>query len=137
MNVDINYLAVFIAAASTMILGFIWYGPLFGKQWAKMMGMDTKEKMAKVKKEAPKLYGISFVLALLTAYVLAHVLSFANAHTISDGAQGAFWAWLGFVMPVQATNAMFNNKSFKLFSIDTGYQLVCFLVMGAILAVWR
>jgi len=25
----------------------------------------------------------------------------------------------------------------KLFAINTGYQLVCYLVMGAILAVWK
>ena len=29
------------------------------------------------------------------------------------------------------------KQSMRLFAINTGYQLVCYLVMGAILTVWR
>jgi hypothetical protein len=38
---------------------------------------------------------------------------------------------------VQFTGALFAKQSMKLFAINTGYQLVCYLVMGAILAAWR
>ena len=37
---------------------------------------------------------------------------------------------------VQLTDALFGKKPFKLYLINTGYQLACFLAMGAILAVW-
>ena len=33
--VEINYLAVLVAAIASMALGFLWYGPLFGNQWKK------------------------------------------------------------------------------------------------------
>lgn len=36
--VPINYLAVIVAAAASMIIGMIWYGPLFGKTWRSLMG---------------------------------------------------------------------------------------------------
>jgi len=45
--------------------------------------------------------------------------------------------WLGFVATVQLTGVLFAGQSKKLFAINTGYQLVCYLVMGAILAVWK
>lgn len=45
--------------------------------------------------------------------------------------------WLGFVATVQLTGALFMKNSMKLFAINTGYQLVCYVAMGAILAVWR
>jgi len=40
------------------------------------------------------------------------------------------------VSTVQLTDALFNKKPFKLYAINTGYQLVCYLVMGTILAAW-
>jgi hypothetical protein len=37
---------------------------------------------------------------------------------------------------VQLTGAVFARQPAKLYLINTGYQLVCYLAMGAILAVW-
>src|SRR6266516_3716868 len=51
----------------------------------------------------------------------------------------AFAVWLGFVSTVQLTDGLFSKKPFKLYklyAINTGYQLVCYLVMGTILAAW-
>jgi hypothetical protein len=44
--------------------------------------------------------------------------------------------WAGFVMTVQLTDKLFGNRPWTLFFINTGYQLVCYLVMGAILGKW-
>jgi hypothetical protein len=44
--------------------------------------------------------------------------------------------WLGFVTTVQLTGALFGKQPTKLYLINTGYQLVCYLAMGAILAKW-
>jgi len=45
--------------------------------------------------------------------------------------------WLGFVTTVQLTNALFSRQRNRLYLINTGYQLVCYVVMGAILGAWR
>lgn len=37
--VPVNYLAILVAAVLSMVLGFLWYGPLFGKEWTKLMGV--------------------------------------------------------------------------------------------------
>jgi hypothetical protein len=44
--------------------------------------------------------------------------------------------WAGFVMTTQLTDKLFGRRPWKLFFINTGYQLVCYLVMGAILGKW-
>ena len=44
--------------------------------------------------------------------------------------------WLGFVTTVQLTGALFGKQPTKLYLINTGYQFVCYLTMGAILAKW-
>lgn len=135
--VEINYLAVLFAAIAAMVVGFVWYGPmLFAKEWMKLMG-HTAETMKGAKDEMMKLYGISFVLALVTAYVLAHVMflseNFFQYPSLQTGLTSAFWMWLGFVMPMQATDVLFGGKKVKLFAINTGYQLVSLLAMGVVL----
>jgi hypothetical protein len=137
MNIEVNYLAVLLAGVASMVVGFLWYGPmLFAKPWMKLMG-HTKESMEKEKTNMGKTYGISFVLALVTAYVLSHVMTlsqnFYNTGAVMTGLTSAFWMWLGFIMPVQATDVLFGSKKFKLFLINTGYQLASVLAMGVVL----
>ena len=138
MNVEVNYLAVLFAGVASMIVGFLWYSPmLFGNLWMKLMG-HTKESMEKEKKNMGKTYGTSFVLSLVTAYVLSHVISlsqnFYGYDAITTGVTSAFWMWLGFVMPVQSTDMLFGSKKWKLFAVNTGFQLASLLVMGVVLA---
>ncbi len=38
---------------------------------------------------------------------------------------------------VQLTGVLFMKQSMNLFAINTGYQLVCYEVMGAILGAWQ
>lgn len=141
MEVSVNYLVVLVAGIVSMGVGFLWYGPmLFGKQWMKLMGY-TKESMEKAKKEMGKTYAISFVLALVTVYVLSHVMilsrSFFNTPMLSAGLTSAFWMWLGFIMPVQATEVLFGGKKWDLFAINTGYQLASLLAMGLVIGIMR
>ena len=44
MEITINYVAVAVAVVANFIFGFLWYTPLFGKTWAKEMGMDPEAK---------------------------------------------------------------------------------------------
>ena len=136
----INLLAVFVAAISTMVVGFVWYSPLlFAKAWMREMGYDPndKAKIQEMQKSAGPAYGGSFVASLVTAYILALLLHELGADNVHLGLAIGFHVWLGFVATVQFTGALFMKQSMKLFAINTGYQLICYLVMGAILAVWR
>ena len=86
-----------------------------------------------------KLYGLSFVVSLITAYVLSHVMvmseNFFHYSMLSTGLTSAFWMWLGFMMPVQITATIFGDKKWTLFGIDTGYQLVSIMAMGVVIAI--
>lgn len=137
MNIEVNYVAIFLAAIVSMIAGFIWYSPsVLGKPWMKASG-HTPDSLKKAQKEMGKLYGLSFLVALLTAYVLFHVMglsyNFYHYSMISTGIISGFWMWIGFVMPVQLTDAIFGKKNWKLFGISTGYQLVSLVLMGVVI----
>jgi len=49
--IELNYLAIIAAAIASMLIGWLWYGPLFGKQWMKLAGLK-KSDMKKMKKKA-------------------------------------------------------------------------------------
>lgn len=141
MEVPINYLAVVTGAVSTMILGALWYGPLFGKIWPGLSGM-TDEKIAEEKsKGMAKGYMLTFLGALIMSYVLAHSLIFAAAYLrvagVTAGLMAGFWSWLGFIAPVTLGTVLWEGKPWKLWLLNNAYQLLALLVMGAILAVWR
>lgn len=126
-----------MAGIASMVVGSIWYSPLlFAKPWMKLMGY-TEKSIEEAKKNMRATYGISFVLSLVTAYVLSHVvalsLNFYNYSPVSTGLTSGFWMWVGFIMPVQATEVLFGGKSWRLFSINTGYQLASVLSMGIVI----
>jgi len=135
----INPWAVLAAAIATMVIGFLWYSPLmFARPWMRLMGYDPddKTKLAEMQKGAGKLYGITFIATMVSAAVLAKIVDFTSVVRPFYGMKVGFAVWLGFVATVQLTGTLFSKQPFKLFLINTGYQLVCYLAMGAILAVW-
>jgi hypothetical protein len=138
MDVSVNYFAILLAAASSMLVGFFWYSPsFFGKPWMKLMGYTAKSMEAS-KDNMSKTYAITFLGSLVMAYVLAHSLIFASSYTkvsgFSGGLMAGFWSWAGFVLPVQVNDALFGAKPWLLVKINTGYQLVSLLLMGVILS---
>ena len=97
MEVNVNYVAVLIAAAANYIIGWIWYGFVFGKTWVRLAGAtDMKPTALSI--------GGGIISALLMSYVLAHALIFAAAYTkmsgIPAGLMCGFFNWLGFIAPV-------------------------------------
>jgi hypothetical protein len=135
----VNLWAVLSAAAATMVIGFLWYSPfLFAKPWMIAMGYDPadKDRIAAMQKSAGPKYGIAFLASLLTAFMLGKVIFNLAISTALYGMKVGFAVWLAFVMTVQLTDMLFGNRPRNLFLINTGYQLACYLVMGAILGKW-
>jgi hypothetical protein len=137
---EINYLAVLACGIVSMIIGFVWYGPLFGKLWIKVIGATEMDLAARkeMQKKAMPLYGISFVLALFQAYVLAHYI---QGWAEASGLENALWIWAAFIVPTVAGASMWNNDSRKIawtrFWLQAGYYLVLFVVFALILSYWR
>ncbi len=131
-----NPFAIILSAIASQALGFFWYSPmLFGKEWMKLTGLKEKDS-EKMKKGAGKAYTLAFLLALLEAFILDRFVSLTQAHTVLEGAQLGFMAWLGFTLTSMFTTNLFQNKPKKLFYIDCGYHMVAIMIMGAILALF-
>ena len=130
----LNWLAVLAAAISTFLIGGLWYSPaLFGRAW---MGVNhfTPEDLSKG--NTAKIFGLSFVFALLMSANLAAFLADAKT-TAVWGATAGFLAGFGWVALGVATIALFERRSWKYILINGGYMTVSFTIMGLILGAWR
>lgn len=132
----VNYLAVIAAGVASMLVGYIWYSPLlFGKKWIKLIGL-TDKKMKKMQEEAPKSMAMGFIIQLVQAYVIALVVYNLGLTNFVEGMVLGLWLWLGFVTATQLTGVLYSGKSFNLYAVDTGYQLVSIVVMSGLIAGW-
>ncbi len=136
--VDINYWAVLVAAVANMVLGFLWYGYIFGKPWARMMGY-TKEKMEEMKKKGGmgKSYLLMFIGTLLMNYIFSYFIGYAQAATITAGLLLGVMVWLGFFVTTMIGSVLWEGKPVALYILNVGYHLVNLLISGAILAGWQ
>jgi hypothetical protein len=141
MALSINFWAVLVAAIIEMAIGALWYSQiLFIKPWMRAIGKSEAE-LESMKKDAAGGYAGSMIAALVTAYILAHFVTYAQNfnqdYSAFGGLTGAFWAWLGFVVTTALSSVLFERRAWTLYFINIGYYLVSFLAMGALLAVWH
>ena len=134
--VTVSLLPVLVAAIASMVVGFVWYGPLFGKTWISLMGFSKKQMEEGKKKGMGKTYAILAIGSLLTAYILAHFVKYVNAATIGDAVQLVFWIWLGFIVTIALGSVLWEGKSWKLFFINIAYQFVSLSIQAIILTLW-
>ena len=158
----INFLALLVAALSTLAVGFVWYNPkVFGTIWMKESGM-TEEKMKGA--NMALIFGMSFVYAFLISFIIQMLVihqtgalgmiggsvetakpsynAFMNDYgtafrTFKHGALHGFIAGLFLALPVIGTNALYERRSFKYTLITGGFWIVCFMIMGGIICAWR
>jgi hypothetical protein len=130
--VQINILAVVVAAVSSFLLGGLWYSPaLFGGIWNRENG-DTRKPG---EGHPAKVFGVSFMFALIAA--LAYALIFpAPGTALAAGALGLA-VGAGLVAASFGINYQFANRSAKMWLIDGGYHTVQFGLYGLIIGLWR
>lgn len=138
--VVMNYWAVLWCGVVSMILGSIWYGPLFGKSWARMSGFsmaDMKKAKAKGASGMWKSYLFMFIASLVMAYVMQFFMAILGFTSVPDGIQFSFWVWLGFIAVSQIGMVLWEGKPFRLYLIISGYYLLQMIVFSLIINYFR
>ncbi len=140
-NIHINILAIVIAVVANFIFGFLWYTPIFGKVWGKEMGFDMDKKPP----ASALIKGMIFMVIgnFLMAWVFAHNIAAWDPHTwgksevmmspAGNAIMAALFTWLGFYFPTDLGSTAWENKSWKLFFINTGYHLLSLVIAAFIL----
>ena len=136
-HVHINYLAVVVATVAAFALGGLWYSPLlFAKMWVNAHGY-SEEQVKAMQKSAGKAYGVSLVCQWLIALAIAVLVGYLHLEQLAQGLKLSLLVWVGFAFPLGLMATMFTEKRITVFFIDTGYQLVYLLIIGAIITAWQ
>jgi len=132
---SINVWAVLVAALSAFIVGWLWYGVLFGKLWMKLNGF-TEEMLRDGK-------GMSMPLVMIINYIATVLAAFAIAMFIGSAADMHFGIFAGFMIALfwigtsRLNDVLYERQPFKLYLINLGYNLVIYIIMGAVLGTWH
>ena len=121
----ISWLAVIAAVVANMVLGFLWFGPLFGKAWMAASG----RKEADMEGAGAGMYVVPILSALVGAIVLWNVMQATGL----SGIMAAFWMWLGFMALTSFTNSTFRGNSTTLWALEQSAHLVGFGITGLLL----
>lgn len=142
--IPVNWLALATSVLASFAIGSLWYGPLFGKIWARAMGLG--DTMTPSSAEIAKAFALNLLGTLFMAYALAQDVSVWRPSTWNAGGDRASWrygfqtglfVWLGFVVPVLLNGVAFERRSWRVFGIGAGYQFFSLQAMAMILAFWR
>lgn len=126
---SINGIAVVAAAVSAFVLGGVWYGPVFGKQWQAFMGLSDEDISGKG--HPAVIFGSAFALTLVQAVFLATLIP-PGTGVVSAIAQ-ALLIGVAFVATAFGVNYLFSRHPLNLWCIDAGYNVAQFAIMGAII----
>lgn len=121
--------AALTAAASAFLLGGLWYSPvLFGKAW--VAHANTGEQSG----HPGRVYGISFLFALVSAALFGQILG--AAPELKEALGTGLLVGAGFVAASFGINYQFANRSTTLWLIDGGYHTVQFALYGLVFGIW-
>jgi hypothetical protein len=138
MHEFINIWAILGSMILSVVLGFAWYGPLFGKPWMELTGINMPEGQKPSMSMMTKPIILSLIGAGLMTFMLSSVMAFHNKFYSVSGVGSAmllaFMLWLGFVTPGYLNFTGWEGKPWKLFFINSGYWLVFMILSAAIIA---
>ncbi|MFC3034776.1 DUF1761 domain-containing protein [Pseudoalteromonas fenneropenaei] len=125
----INILAVCVAAASSFVLGGLWYSPLlFGKAWMEGCGLtelDVQQANMKVT------FAGAIVLTLIATVFFALVLG--PKPVLGEAVLTGLVIGLTWVSAAMGISYLFEQRPLKLFLINAGYHICQFLLIGLVL----
>ena len=123
-------LSIIVGALALFFFGFLWYGPVFGKQWIKLSGMTPEQVSAGANQ--------SMIWRMLTALamsvVTAWVVYFLNTQLFSlsplEFIMGVLMVWAGFALPLHLNGLLWESKSGKLVLFNIAESALSFVLLA-------
>ena len=129
----LNFMAIAVATVVAFMLGGLWYSPiLFARAWMREAGLSEQQTR---QANMAKVFGLSALATLVMAFNLAAFIG--PQADLAFGFFAGLAAGLGWVAMSLGVIYLFEQRSLKLWLVNSGYQVLAFALMGAILGAWR
>ena len=134
-GLKINHAAVWVCVVLSFVLGFLWYGPLFGDPWMAMVGLDLETIEANPPGAA--IWITNVISSVIPFYVLAWLYTKLDVRSGLRGAGIALLIAFSFDFLARMTSDLFAQAPYGLAWITGGFDMVILAVSGFILGIWR
>lgn len=133
LDVNINIAKLVLSVLGFMGLGYLWYGPLFGKQWRHLVKIHD-DNISKKEMQSSMLNAV--LVGIIMNFVYQHftqmsIYSFGGSK-FAASLQTGIWIWLGFIATTIVMNNTYERKPKKLTYINAGYLLAVMVVFAII-----
>lgn len=128
---QVNWLFVLVGVVVSNGLGFLWYGPLFGETWLRLIGKRAEEIEAE-----PSMYLKTAGASLIGMVTLALVVSGFGAEGMFEGLVAGAVTAIGFSATSTYVYSEFEGPPTGVWLLYSTYQLVVYLIMGAAFAIF-
>lgn len=142
-ELNINWLAIVVAAIVPLAVGAIYYGPIFGKVWQKEVGITDDQIKAG---NYVKIFGLSLIFAFFIALTLWMQVMLGGAPgeehganpylTFKHGALHGSMIGILLILPIIGTIALYERKSLRYVLLTVGYWTISMAIMGGIINAW-
>ena len=134
---DINYWAVLLATASSMVVGSIWYTPkVFGNYWMKAANVTPSGNAS----DAIRPIILTVVVSFVTAWVLAGAAyiawQFYGGSFLANSVVTTIILWAGFTAARFVTHDAFDGRPARLTVLNVAHELVTLVVMALLIGIW-
>ncbi|MCA9382835.1 DUF1761 domain-containing protein [Candidatus Dojkabacteria bacterium] len=134
-GVEVHYASILLATVASMVIGMLWYGPVFGNIWLGLVG-KKKEDMQMKPSDMPMAVVVALLMAVGLNSVLQFSAKFSELGEITNVLATAFMISLTFVAPAGLNLVIWEGRKPKLFLLNLAYFFTNFLVMGLIISIW-
>jgi hypothetical protein len=134
---ELNWLAVIVAALIYFALGAAWYSNmLFAKPWQRAIGWDTSQLPPQ---QNPLTYVVPGLAYLAMGVATGLIARATGTDTLGEGIVLGLITGVGFGLALSLVGAFFTPSSpapMTLFAITGAYNLIGFLILAVLVAIW-
>ncbi len=134
---SINYLAVTVSSLIFFVIGSLWFSALFSSTWVH----ELKRHNVTIHQPSQTTLLIKMLLTFganfLASFAMACLVILTGSHTASSGLTLGLISAFGFAATAIGSVFVWENRSVKLFLIDSGYPVLGIIAAAVLLSVWR
>lgn len=128
-NVELSLVAILVAVVVNMVVGMLWYGPLFGDMWLKLVGKKKSEVKMKSTDLAWSIVG-GLVFATALAFLIEYITPLVDMSEYMAAVFVAVLGVVGFSVPLGLNLVVWNGRKVALFWLDLAHQLTGGILMA-------